>query len=242
MSIADYNSNKAKYLAAMLNLGQSFRYSQEIFDPAESNQLLDAFQKLCVGSDSLELTSPEYCRVAFSQQVGLAGAICAAAYYEKRYQTHRKELSRFQGELKGDLACPAYCEESSLHSNEKRLRSMGALESLLDQCEYLQAMLSHLECEISEQKERLMRLACADDDELREDLFITGSAFREAQAACAASISHMSLSELLVYCPLCLRFSDAIVSINTYQILYRTLVADIYTKYRLNDYEKERLS
>jgi hypothetical protein len=47
---------------------------------------------------------------------------------------------------------------------------------------------------------------------------------------------------LLSYCPLCLKFSDAIVSENIYQCLYRTLVADIYTKYRLNDYEKERPS
>lgn len=242
MSIVDYDSNKAKYLAAMLDLGQSFRYSQSIFDTTESNQLIVAFQKLCAGSDKIELTSLEYCQATFSQQVGLAGAICVATCYEQRFQAHCRELAQFRSELNEDLACPAYHEESSLHPNEQRLRSMGALDSLSNQCEYLQTMLNRLGCEVSGEKERLMKLACSDNDELREDLFITSSAFREAQVACAALISHLSLSELLSYCPLCLKFSDAIVSENIYQRLYRTLVADIYTKYRLNDYEKERPS
>lgn len=238
MSMADYDSNKVKYLAAMLDLGQPFRYSQSIFETTESSQLIVAFQKLCVGSDKIELTSLEYCQVAFSQQVGLAGAICVAACYEQRFQAHCRELAQFQSELNEDLACPAYHEEGSLYPDEQRLRSMGALDSLSNQCEYLQTMLNRLECEVSGQKEQLMKLACSDNDELREDLFITGSAFRKAQAACAALISHLSLSELLSYCPLCLKFSDAIVSENIYQYLYRTLVADIYTKYRLNDYVK----
>ena len=45
MSMADYDSNKVKYLAAILDLGQSFRYSQSIFETTESSQLIVACWK-----------------------------------------------------------------------------------------------------------------------------------------------------------------------------------------------------